>query len=189
MLSNGDELMKSDFLECYKKARESALTSRNIRSGWRQTGLWPVNINIPLSNPRLLQKPKNEPRPVTPSKEQHHDTFKTPAAGAEVRALIDQLQREQFVQARCEQLAFQKVQKALDTKNTEIADLLRKNASLQQLNKRLQPKRRAKVVPNQNQLWVQIPDIIKAKEKLAQQQRSQLPSDAINIAGFDKIFD
>ena len=102
---------------------------------------------------------------------------------------MDQLRGEQLVQGRRGQLAFRKLQKALDKKNAEIADLLRQNASLLQDQKRHQSKKRAKVVPNPNQVWVQIPEVIKAKEKVARQQRAKLPSDAINITGFDKVFD
>src|SRR5690606_10068265 len=32
---------KRNFLNCYRKARQSALTAQNIRSGWKSTGLWP----------------------------------------------------------------------------------------------------------------------------------------------------
>ena len=42
---------KTGFLRCYCKARIEALTEKNIQSGWRATGLWPVNITKPLRNP------------------------------------------------------------------------------------------------------------------------------------------
>jgi len=40
---------------CYYKAREDALTRRVIKSGWAKTGMWPVDVTVPLANPRLMQ--------------------------------------------------------------------------------------------------------------------------------------
>ena len=40
---------------CYHKAREDALTRRVIKSGWAKTGMWPVDVTVPLANPRLIQ--------------------------------------------------------------------------------------------------------------------------------------
>ena len=42
------------FLECYRLAREEGMSIRNIRSGWKATGLWPVNMSKPLLSPFLM---------------------------------------------------------------------------------------------------------------------------------------
>lgn len=46
---------KRNFLACYRKARQSAFTAQNVRSGWKSTGLWPVSIARPLLSPLLLE--------------------------------------------------------------------------------------------------------------------------------------
>ena len=46
---------KRYFLKCYYKARIDALTARNIKSGWRASGLWPVNSGKPLMSRLLLE--------------------------------------------------------------------------------------------------------------------------------------
>ena len=94
MFTNGDDLLKSDFLESYYKGRQQGITMRNIRSGWRKSGLWPVNVDQALAHPRLFQKTQIEPRPVTPTTEEVRDSLKTPAAGAEVRKTVYQLRKE-----------------------------------------------------------------------------------------------
>ena len=55
LISGGNTLSKEDFLICYHKAREDALTRRVIKSGWAKTGMWPVDVTVPLANPRLMQ--------------------------------------------------------------------------------------------------------------------------------------
>ena len=46
---------KRNFLYCYQKARIASLTGKNITSGWKAAGLWPVNLAKPLIS-RLLLK-------------------------------------------------------------------------------------------------------------------------------------
>ena len=46
---------QKEFLTCYRKARQLAFTAKNIRSGWKSTGLWPVSIARPLLSPLLLE--------------------------------------------------------------------------------------------------------------------------------------
>jgi hypothetical protein len=191
LLSNADSLLKEDFLECYYKARETAMTSRNIRSGWKLTGLWPVDAQMVLTSPRLLPPPPDispEPKITTPTKIQGLDYFKTPKGGAEVRKCVDKLRVGSSLNQRDQQQLLRKVSKALDTKNAKLADQERKIASLQQLVKRLQPKRRTKVVPSAGERFVMLPDIIKAQEKADRLLRLQNTNDSIDIAGFDEIY-
>jgi hypothetical protein len=45
---------KATFLRCYYKARAAAFTEEHIKSGWRGSGLWPINIQKPLSSPYVI---------------------------------------------------------------------------------------------------------------------------------------
>ena len=55
LVSNVDTLSKEDFLMCYYRARMQSFTAQSIRPGWRQSGLWPLDVSIPLDSPRLFQ--------------------------------------------------------------------------------------------------------------------------------------
>ena len=46
---------KRNFLICYSKARKEAIIAKNIKSGWRAGGLWPVNSAKPLLSRLLLE--------------------------------------------------------------------------------------------------------------------------------------
>ncbi|KAK0368171.1 transposase [Colletotrichum limetticola] len=54
IVDNSTIVGKRYFLSCYQKARLAGLTSSNIRSGWKATGLWPPNMSKPLTNPMVL---------------------------------------------------------------------------------------------------------------------------------------
>jgi hypothetical protein len=56
---------KQRFLSCYSAAREIALRPKTVRSGWKATGLWPVNIAKPLISPLLVSNCNKAP--LTPS--------------------------------------------------------------------------------------------------------------------------
>ncbi|KAK6208528.1 transposase [Colletotrichum tabaci] len=45
---------KRNFLGCYYKAALAGMTIKNIRSGWKWTGLWPVSMAKPLMSSLLL---------------------------------------------------------------------------------------------------------------------------------------
>ncbi|KAL0929365.1 transposase [Colletotrichum truncatum] len=54
---------KRNFLTCYGKARQMAFSSKNIRSGWKATGLWPISIARPLMSPLLLENASKPSKP------------------------------------------------------------------------------------------------------------------------------
>jgi transposase-like protein len=194
LISNADTISKEDFLLCYHKARKEALTTRIIRSGWRKSGLWPVDITIVLSNPRLLQPAAEavasvakEPEKQRDERHDEPDIFKTPARGIQVRKAALAIRKGGRLGERDQQLVLRKLSKALDIKNAQIAELDRQVKSLQQLNRRLKPKRRAKVVADgPNERFVNMEQIKKVKAKLAQKQPKNNPELEV-ITTFDQI--
>lgn len=55
LLTDSTPIGKRNFLRCYYKARLDALIARNIKSGWKASGLWPVNSAKPLMSRLLLE--------------------------------------------------------------------------------------------------------------------------------------
>jgi hypothetical protein len=62
-LTDSAPIGKLNFLRCLSKARKQAITRRNILSGWRATGIWPIQRNKPLHSSRILPP---RPPPLTP---------------------------------------------------------------------------------------------------------------------------
>ncbi len=59
----GYSIDKRDFISLYQKAREIALTPKNIQSAWAKSGLFPLDSAVVLQKIPAATKP----RPVTPS--------------------------------------------------------------------------------------------------------------------------
>ena len=52
---------KQRFLSYYKEAQKQALEPKTVQSGWKATGLWPVNIAKPLMSPLLVSNCNKAP--------------------------------------------------------------------------------------------------------------------------------
>jgi 4-hydroxybenzoate polyprenyltransferase len=50
---------KRTMLRCLLKARQDAITARNIKTGWKAAGLWPVSMAKPLMSRLLLENSNN----------------------------------------------------------------------------------------------------------------------------------
>jgi hypothetical protein len=192
LISGADALSKEDFLLCYHRAREEGITARNIRSGWRQTGLWPLDVSIPLANPRLT-KPTDEAiasvTRTTPTKGDTVDCFETPVVGAQVRKQAAAIRKRSGLKPRDQQLVLRKMSKALDLKNITIADQDRQIRSLQQLVRHLQPKKRAKVVSQDpNERFITMEAVKEVKARIARQEAKK-DVRIEEIATFDEIMD
>ena len=55
LLTDSSPIRKRNFLLCYQKARKEALSAKNIKNGWKATGLWPKSMAKPLMSPLLLE--------------------------------------------------------------------------------------------------------------------------------------
>jgi 4-hydroxybenzoate polyprenyltransferase len=55
LLTDSSLLGKQNFLACYQKAKKETLSAKNIKNGWKATGLWPKSIAKPLMSPLLLE--------------------------------------------------------------------------------------------------------------------------------------
>jgi hypothetical protein len=60
---------KVNFIKAYAKAREVGMTKKNILSGWRVTGNWPISRRKALTHPEIQPEKKE----VTPASDGHRD--------------------------------------------------------------------------------------------------------------------
>ncbi|OAQ63892.1 transposase [Purpureocillium lilacinum] len=63
-------------LSCYQSAREQALTTSNIKGGWKATGLWPVSVAKPLLSPLLLENSNKGKKDANNA----HNAFNSPSS-------------------------------------------------------------------------------------------------------------
>jgi 4-hydroxybenzoate polyprenyltransferase len=55
LLTNSSPIRKQNFLLCYSRAREKALSVTIIKNGWKVSGLWLKSMAKPLLSPLLLE--------------------------------------------------------------------------------------------------------------------------------------
>jgi 4-hydroxybenzoate polyprenyltransferase len=170
-------MAKRRFLYCYHKAREEALTASNICSGWRATGLWPVNRARGLSSNHILEN------------RQRKDDFKDSGAGnsfidengtmqslsrvpelifqtskqsRELRSLVHLYAREKHSSPTQREL-FRKIIKAYDQKEFDLTMSSRKNEELTSQIEASRAFRKKKVIIDPNAVFADIEAIRKAK--------------------------
>ena len=118
-------------MECYKKAREDALTPANCRQGWLALGLQPVRMSKPLIS-RLLLENSNKPADLSletseevlvPEQNQNRSVIKlwTPKKSKDIREQARQITELKTVNSATARVLFRKVAKGIDQKDFVIA--------------------------------------------------------------------
>lgn len=176
-LTDNSVANKQKMLICLIQARKAAMTRRNITSGWRGTGLWPVNIDKPLNN-RLLFENANKPtdnkdltiedlysRSPTPSPppiRPFEVVFSTPRSAKdirEMRRIAGQYPHDSSTQRQL----WRKIEKSLDLYIAQVATLQYIRAAQTSQIEALQPSRRRRVEPDPNALFVNTQQIHRAQ--------------------------
>ncbi|EAQ85728.1 hypothetical protein CHGG_06981 [Chaetomium globosum CBS 148.51] len=131
---NGLPLNKQDFIVAYARAREDLMYSKNVRSGWEASGLWPLNIEKPLASRfvDLLYE-------VSPEL------------------------REIFRTDNTVKISFDKIAKLVVEKTMEVLNLQLKLEAAEAQLERVRPKKKRKVKLDPNAKFATMVDIIKAK--------------------------
>jgi hypothetical protein len=160
-------LSKRHFLASYIQARNRAINRRNILAGWKETGLWPVDIQIVWANPFVIITEPQTP-PKAPEEAQELTlAIRTPQGGQELRNLAAKARARHSAFTRAQRDVLSKAARALDTKNVQIMILERKKRALTERIEDLRPKKKTKVVPDVGRRFVQIAQI-EAIQQLAE---------------------
>ncbi|KAM9874670.1 transposase [Verticillium dahliae] len=188
---------KRNFLTCYRKARETAYSAQNIRSGWNSTGLWPVSMTQPLLSPLLLENTTNATRIANPTMDraigsraiEEYETATSAVTWSTPRKTVDlQVQLAQFSQldrpTNTQRLLFRKVQKGFEEKDCLLATQERRIQILEQQLEQARPRKRKKVQISPNSKYADIEAIHRAQIEAGDKEDSpgeisdsDLPSD------------
>jgi hypothetical protein len=76
-----------NFIRAYAKVRQVGMTKKNILSGWKVTGSWPISHAKALRHPEIQQdRPSGSPR-VTPEPRPYLGSDDTPQTSRQIRDL------------------------------------------------------------------------------------------------------
>jgi DDE superfamily endonuclease len=158
---------KIRFIQFYDKARQWALTTRNIQSGWRGVGLVPFNPTKVLNSRQVkigqqtLQTPSKGRKRALPDDLSH---IQTPHNQKELRKTIEKLQTIENM-TRNLRTAFLKISKGFEELHTIQAQDQMQLAGQKVIIDEVRAKRgRKKVAINPNQMFVRIKDIKEAQQ-------------------------
>ena len=124
-------------------------------------------------------------KPSTPIKYVPLLLLQTPQRGLDIKKQAIILKKHYNPTKRSKRLFIRKLSKGMNKKNIQITNLERKVKYLEMVIRRLRPKKRAKVIPNNNKYFMGIKEAKKAikKVKAAQQQKNNLLD--VKFHGFD----
>jgi 4-hydroxybenzoate polyprenyltransferase len=182
---------KQNFLNCYKQAREDALTEKNCKQGWAASGLWPVRMAKPLMS-RLLLENSNKSTQLAPETLQNTVVpewnrdgslieWGTPQKSVDVREQARQITRLGSLDAATARTLLRSVSKSIDQKDFVIAQHELRIKQLESRVVQLQPRKRKKVKTSPNSKFATIEDIIKAQIEAGDREIVSLDSDDTTI--------
>lgn len=161
----------------YQESRLEAITSKNIRSGWKASGCWPVSMAKPLMSRLLLensqQTVRNEAIPRSIDRSRYRTIFEARKNGTRVpwstpkkaRDLLDQLAQFSSLKSPCgtQRILFRKLTKGFDEKDHALAYALQRIEALETQLAAQKPQKRKKVEMSPNSKFAGIEAIYRAE--------------------------
>ncbi|KAM4066766.1 DDE superfamily endonuclease [Hirsutella rhossiliensis] len=152
LLTDSSPVGKQNFLSCYQKAREQALTASNIKGGWKATGLWPVTSNTPYSTDNWQSAASQI-------------AWSTPRRSQDLKVQVLQFnQLDDDVPTK--RLLFRKITKGFDEKDGLLAKAQLQIQALETQLAAVKPKKRKKVETSPNSRFADIEAIQRAQEEV-----------------------
>jgi 4-hydroxybenzoate polyprenyltransferase len=159
---------KQWFLDCYVEASAEGMSLRNMISGFRKTGIWPLNPAMVLEDPEAVfeedPRPKTPPQRSQPTQRHSQTALVTPQKAQDLRESLNEAQQQLAATDRTFRTLFSKTGKALDLKNAQIASLEAKVADLQTVVEAQKPYTKKTVKEPPPGKFARLADIMAAKE-------------------------
>ncbi|KAF5703647.1 hypothetical protein FMUND_12901, partial [Fusarium mundagurra] len=158
-LTDSAPMDKVNFIRAYAKARRVGMTKKNILSGWRVTGNWPISRAKALQHPEIQQdRPNGSPR-VTPEPRLYLGSDDTPQTSRQIRDLG--LNKTPKTRRRYNVIA-----KGFEAHQQTVAAHTQRIASLEEELARLKRGKKRKAVPNPNKRFMTLGETLAGKESI-----------------------
>ena len=199
LLTDSAPIGKRNFLISYQRARGKALSSQNIQSGWRSSGLWPVCVARPLTSPLLLENSNQTPK--QPAEEVNYDmtgpsdiqtppnasmagifVWSTPKKSIDLQRQLRGFHQLQQTDLPTQRQLFRKIQKGFDEKDYLIMDAELRIQALETKLDLSKPRKRKRVELSPNSKFATIEDIQKTEETINEALIGESDSDTSSIS-------
>ncbi|KAJ3454823.1 hypothetical protein MRS44_013423 [Fusarium solani] len=171
-LTDSAPVDKVNFIRAYAKAREVGMTKKNILSGWRVTGNWPISRRKALIHPEI-QPDKKE---TTPASEGHRDgqvdSDNTPKTSRHIRDLGKN-------KSPSTRRRYSVISRGFEAQESKIASLSTRIASLEEEVGRLSRGKKRKAIPNPNKRFMTLAETLVASETISEPNEEIEGADAV----------
>ncbi|RYO96058.1 hypothetical protein DL763_003450 [Monosporascus cannonballus] len=176
---------KRRMLKAYREAAEIAFTDKNIKAGWRYTGLLPFRPEMVLEDPEIAPQPAPEPK--TPPEQMinsQNEVVYTPYRALELRKSMRTALRNQAEASRDVRKVVTKAAKGLDDLNTENAIFRHDNQLLRTKLEKYEGRKRQTVTKQPNKIFANLSDIRSAEDKATKRLKPIEAGDQVPIDSY-----
>ncbi|EXL90177.1 hypothetical protein FOIG_16558 [Fusarium odoratissimum NRRL 54006] len=171
-LTDSAPVDKVNFIKAYAKAREVGMTKKNILSGWRVTGNWPISRRKALIHPEI-QPDKKE---ATPGSDGHRDrqvdSDNTPKTSRHIRDMGKN-------KSPSTRRRYSVISKGFEAQESKIASLSTRIASLEEEVGRLSRGKKRKAIPNPNKRFMTLAEALVTGETISKANKAIEEADAV----------
>ena len=166
-LTDSTPMDKVNFIRAYARARRVGMTKKNILSGWRVTGNWPISRAKALRHPEIQQdRPNGSPR-ATPEPRPYFDSDDTPQTSRQIRDLG--LNKTPKTRRRYNVIA-----KGFEAQQQTVAAHTARIASLEEELARLKRGKKRKAVPNPNKRFMTLGETLSGGEAIIEEETQNM---------------
>ncbi|KAL9561289.1 hypothetical protein ACKAV7_014644 [Fusarium commune] len=182
-LTDSAPVDKVNFLKAYARARAVGMTKKNILSGWRVTGNWPISRRKALMHPEI-QPDKKE---MTPGSDSHRDgqvdSDHTPTTSRHIRDLGKN-------KSPSTRRRYSVISRGFEVQESKIASLGTRIASLEEEVGRLSRGKKRKAIPNANKRFMKFAEALVAGDAISEPneaiERADAVEDVIEAGGMEE---
>ncbi|KAF6514081.1 hypothetical protein HZS61_006337 [Fusarium oxysporum f. sp. conglutinans] len=171
-LTDSAPVDKVNFIKAYAKAREVGMTKKNILSGWRVTGNWPISRRKALMHPEI-QPDKKETTPASDGhKDGQVDSDNTPKTSRHIRDLGKN-------KSPSTRRRYSVISKGFEAQESKIASLSSRVASLEEEVGRLSRGKKRKAIPNPNRKFMTLAEALVAGDAISEPHQAAEEIEAV----------
>ncbi|KAM5528489.1 transposase [Fusarium oxysporum f. sp. phaseoli] len=171
-LTDSAPVDKVNFIKAYARARGVGMTKKNILSGWRVTGNWPISRRKALMHPEIQPDKKK----TTPGSHGHRDgqvdSDHTPTTSRHIRDLAKN-------KSPSTRRRYSVISRGFEAQELKIASLSTRIASLEEEVSRLSRGKKRKAIPGPNKRLMTLAESLVTGETISKVNEAIEEADAV----------
>ncbi|KAM5528380.1 hypothetical protein FOXYSP1_18861 [Fusarium oxysporum f. sp. phaseoli] len=171
-LTDSAPVDKVNFIKAYAKAREVSMTKKNILSGWRVTGNWPISRRKALMHPEIQPEKKQTTPASDGRRDRQVDSDNTPKTSRHIRDLGKN-------KSPSTKRRYSVISKGFEAQESKIASLSSRVASLEEEVGRLSRGKKRKAIPNPNRKFMILAEALVAGDAISEPHQAAEETEAV----------